>query len=131
MPRSLDLRVLCLGVVALAAVTFDHPSAYHPATKATRIDGGRIQIETGMIVPETCWSVASAEAGSPAGIEPVAGAAAATVRLARAGETCAPAMTPLKTAFTIAGDRNTRSIMLYVTDADGRLMKAERKLVRG
>lgn len=131
MPRLLDLRVVLLGVVALGVVTFDHSRAHFPATQATRVEDGKILVETAMIVPETCWSVLDAEPVRPAGVAPVAGASPVTLRLARATGPCGAAMTPLKARFTVDAEPGATSMMLYVVDADGRLMKAERKLVRG
>jgi hypothetical protein len=130
MVRTLDMRVLFLGAMALALVTWDHPRANDGGVEAKRAKDGSIAIEIVYQAPEACWSIVSTAAGAPKGEFPPLTAAPATVKLKRADGLCAQMITPIKASFSVPKMANANSVIVYVTGQDGKVLATPEAPIR-
>lgn len=131
MTRSLDHRILFIGVVALGIVSFDHqPRAHHPGLHAEETGAGQVEVDAVYVAGETCWKVAEIGPGTPAGLEAPAGAIPVVMTVERVGEICGQAITPVRASVVVPSLRGAKTVMVYVVDRDGTLVKTDRASIR-
>lgn len=130
MPRQLDIRVVLLGLAALALVTFDQTRAADPATRARAGRDGTVAVATTWVAPENCWAVVATAPGAPGGIDPPAGTIPAVVTVERQGDLCAQVLTPVRASFSVPDRPGAGGVMVYVVDRAGKLLRTEGAPIR-
>ncbi|MEJ1158552.1 hypothetical protein [Prosthecomicrobium sp. N25] len=127
--RSLDLRVVLAGVVALGFVTFDHPQAQLSGVNA-RLSGDTIAVDAVFQPALACWSVDTAREGKPEGARTGAGTVAVTVSLDRSGEPCTGPVPPVRASLEVPARPDATSVLVFFVDETGKVVWTEKGRIR-